>query len=312
MSATLIFPAVTPEAREYAYRERGQGRTVVAASSVRGDENAAFYALWETLPTIHDPRFPAALRELVGRYEIDRLFVPVPSVHVFLRRYLAGHDLPLAIVNESPFEAQAHRHRESLLAAERAMGLERAIAGAASRLSRERIAAVLRTATLIHGESNEIKLAAMMGIFASAPPGDVVEIGALMGRSAAVLRLLAGYYDVGPVVTVDPWDGELSVQQDSPELIREMAFAWEPGVVATQFRINMLGLGSRGFAHLPLPSRKAFELYRQGGHLGDADFDGFIPAGRIAVLHIDGNHDYAAVADDWQRWGSRLMPALPT
>lgn len=308
MSATLIFPAVTPEAREYAYRERGHGRAVVAASSVPCDENAAFYSLWEYLPAIHEPRFPSAFRRLVERYGVDRLFVPVPSVHVFLRQYLAEHDLPLAIVNESPFEVEARRYRELLLAADQAMSLERAIAGTASRLSRERIAAMLRAAMLIHGESNESKLAAMMGIFASAPRGDVVEIGALVGRSAAALRLLAGYYAIGPVLTVDPWDGELSIQQDSPELIREMAFAWPPGVVAGQFRVNMLGLGSRDFAHLPLPSREAFEIYRRGGHIGDADFGGFRPEGRIAVLHIDGNHDYASVADDWLRWGSCLMP----
>ena len=170
------------------------------------------------------------------------------------------------------------------------------------------IAGILRQARVIYGESNEEKITAMMGIFASAIRGDVVEVGSLMGRTAAVLRLLARRYQTGPVLTVDPWDAGEGVQHDSPAFIQSMTHSWEPGLIANAFRINMLGMGSDDFFHLQLPSMQGFEVYGQRPRLGDDDFTGFTPSGRIAVLHIDANHDYAAVRDDLEKWGQCLVP----
>jgi hypothetical protein len=306
LATTLVFPAVTPGAIDYARKCRREGRRVVGAASVPAD--TAGYDHWGNLPGVNEDDFSAAFIDLVEQQGISHLFVPVPSAWFFLERFIREKNLPLILINESPFTVQACHYAELLQTADRLQPFERVLAQGASRLGREAIAAILRQARLIHGESNEDKLTAMMGIFASAPKGDVVEIGTLMGRTAAVLRLLAETYEIGPVLTVDPWAGEQAVQKDSPVYIQDMAFAWPKNSLPDGFRINMLGMGSRNFAHLRLPSAKAFPLYASGQHLCDADFSGFTPCGRIAVMHIDGNHDYAFVKEDIDLWGTRLAP----
>jgi hypothetical protein len=305
-SATLVFPAVTPEALEYAGQCHREGRVVIGAASVPAQTTG--YDHWAHLPGVSEGTFPAAFLDLVQQQGIRHIFAPVPSVWFFLERFIRERNLPVALINESPFAAQARQYSELLQTADRLQPFERALAQGASRLSREAIASMLRQARLIHGESNDDKLAAMMGIFASAPKGDVVEIGTLMGRTAAVLRLLAEVYEIGPVLTVDPWVGAEAVQSDSPAFIQDMAFVWPPNCLADGFRINMLGLGNKNFAHLRLTSTDAFPVYATAQDLSDTDFPGFTPCGRIAVIHIDGNHDFAAVKQDIDLWGTRLAP----
>ena len=306
LATTLIFPAVTPEAIDYAGKCRREGRRVVGAASVTADTTG--YDHWVSLPGIGEDSFSTAFIDLIGQEGISHLFAPVASVWLFLERFIRERNLPLILVNESPFTAQARQYAELLRTADRLQPFERALAQGASRLGREAIASILRQARLIYGESNEDKLTALMGIFASAPKGDVVEIGSLMGRTAAVLRLLAETYEIGPVLTVDPWAGDAAVQKDSPEYIQDMAFVWPKNSLPDGFRINMLGMGNRNFAHLRLPSAQAFPLYASGQHFSDADFPGFTPCGRISVIHIDANHDYAAVKEDIDLWGTLLAP----
>lgn len=306
LAATLVFPAVTPEAMEHARQCRREGRIVVGAASVPAETTG--YDHWAHLPGVNEANFSAAFIELVQQQNIRHIFAPVPSVWFFLERFIRERNLPLTLINESPFAAQARQYSELLRTADRLQPFERVLAQGSSRLSRAAIASILRQARLIHGESNEDKLAAMMGIFASAPKGDVIEIGTLMGRTAAVLRLLAETYEIGPVLTVDPWSGKEAVQKDSPAFIQDMAFVWPQNCLPDGFRINMLGMGNQNFAHLRLPSASAFPHYVSGQHLSDADFTGFAPCGRIAVIHVDGNHDYAAVKEDVELWGTRLAP----
>ena len=78
------------------------------------------------------------------------------------------------------------------------------------------VAAVLRQAMAIYGESYETKMAAMMAAFADTPPGDVIEIGTLSGRSAAVLLLMARRHKTGSVLAIDPWNTTESRQTRSP------------------------------------------------------------------------------------------------
>lgn len=303
---TLVFPAVTPEALEYARQCRLEGKVVVGAASVAAPTTG--YDHWANLPSVNEDSFPEAFIGLVQQQGIHQIFAPIPSVWFYLERFIRERGLPLTLINESPFVGQSRHYSELLQVADRLQPFERVLAQGASKLSREAIASILRQARLIHGESNEDKLTAMMGVFASAPKGDVVEIGTLMGRTAAVLRLLAGTYEIGPVLTVDPWSEAEAVQGDSPGFIQDMAYVWPQNCLPDGFRINMLGLGNKNFAHLRLPSAAAFPVYTSGQHLSDADFPGFTPCGRIAVIHIDANHDFAAVKEDIDLWGSRLAP----
>lgn len=303
---TLVFPAVTPEAREYCRRAIAEGRSVVAAASVETDRS--FCDRWEYLPSVNDSGFPGAFAEVVCRHGIGSVFVPVASAHVFLERFIAERMPQLRIVNPSPFKEQTARVRELLDKADRLLPLERSIAEGRSLLSRELLAAILRQAMMIHGESCEEKIVAMMGMGARVPKGDLVEVGSLMGRTAAVMKLLADAYELGPLLTVDPWDQAFAVQSESPEFVQQMAYAWPPGVLSAGFTVNLLGCGVRNHAHLRLPSTAACADYVSRHVLPGI---GGLPvrfSGRIALLHIDANHDYDQVLNDWNLWGARLLP----
>lgn len=305
-SSILVFPAVTPEAREYCRRAVAEGRSVVAAASVETDRS--FCGTWEYLPSVNESGFPDAFAEVVHRHDVDAVFIPVASAHFFLQRFIAERMPQVRIINPSPFEEQAARVRDLVDRADRLLPFERNIAEGRSRLSREAVAGILRQAMSIHGESGEEKIVAMMGVFSRTPKGDVVEVGSLMGRTAAVLKLLADAYDVGPLLTVDPWDETGAVQHESPAFVQQMAFAWQPGVLPAGFTVNLLGLGIKNHAHLRLSSMAGYAEYNTNCVLPGI---GGLPvtfSGKIAVLHIDGNHDYDQVFNDWNHWGARLAP----
>ena len=308
MGCVLIFPAVTPEAAAYHRQLERAGRRTVAAASVAFDE--VDYGQCEFLPSVNAPEFEQMFLDLLARENITEIFAPVASVHTFLGTFLPQRTSGVMLVNESPIAEQTNHYHEMLAVAQKLEPFEKLLAAGESKLSLHAIAGILRQARVIYGESSEEKITAMMGICASAIKGDVVEVGSLMGRTAAVLRLLSRRYGIGPVLTVDPWDSVagVQVQHDSPEFIQAMTHTWEPGLIAQAFRINMLGMGNEDFFHLQLPSVQGFEVYQQGSKLGDEDFSGFTPSGRIAVLHIDGNHDLAAVSEDIEKWTSRLVP----
>jgi hypothetical protein len=163
-------------------------------------------------------------------------------------------------------------------------------------------------ATEIYGESNEEKLAAMMGIFASAPAGDVVEIGSLMGRTAFVLLYLARRHRIGPLLTVDPWRSVNAVQRDSPGSIQALVEEWDFEALRAGFFVNMAPFMAADHAHLRMPSEQAFPVYAEGEPLQAPNSVRVSYSGRIAVLHIDGNHDYEAVRKDCDLWLDRLAP----
>lgn len=306
MGTTLIFPAVTPEAAAYFRQLAKEGRIAIAAASVVFEEDK--YGKCTFLPSVNSPEFGPAFLGLLQNENITEIFSPVASVHVFLSEFLSKRKLPVRLVNDSPISVQVAHYHDILDCAQKLEPFEKLLANGKSRLSRHAIAAILRQSQMIYGESNEEKIAAMMGIFATAIKGDVVEIGSLMGRTAAVLRLLAQRYATGSVLTVDPWDAAEGVQHDSPEFIQSMSCSWEPGLIAQGFRVNMLGMGGQDFFHLCLPSLEACDVYAQRPLFEDSDFSGFRPSGRISVLHIDANHDFDAVKSDLEKWGSFLVP----
>jgi len=155
----------------------------------------------------------------------------------------------------------------------------------------------------ISGESNEHKIAVIMAIFSSTPKGDIIEIGSQVGKSAAVLAWLARRYQIGNVLAIDPWQLEAATQHDSPRTVRvDMADEWESKTLPQDFVINMLPVGLGSFNYLRLESAKGFEIFWKNPMVESQAFGRVDYQGKIAVIHIDGNHDYAMVKQDCELW----------
>lgn len=305
--ATLVFPAVDQMALEYLRAARSRGERVVCAASVASDEIAAEFGL-HRLPLIYDDDFAACFLPLVQQESISRLFCPVASVHHFMRRFIASQHLALELIGESPIRQQVDQHRQLMARAQRLLPFVQLCANGASALSLFEVAGVLRQGALIYGESNDDKLAATMGVLASAPAGDVVEIGSLMGRSAFVLLYLAWRYRIGPLLTVDPWQTDSAIQHESPDEFQSLVDEWDFGVLSEGFMVNMVPMRADDHAHLRMPAAEGFKRYASGAAITSM-YGYCVPfSGKIAAIHIDGNHDYASVQQDCALWLDRILP----
>ncbi len=116
---------------------------------------------------------------------------------------------------------------------------------------------------------------------------DAVEIGVYRGRSllpvAAMLKLVGG----GKVIGIDPWSAEEAMQHDeheAGEAVREFAAThpWEETYQRVVQAIEILELGGH------------CELRRLGS---EAAAPG-VPERSVGLVHIDGNHERAAVERD--------------
>lgn len=308
MSATLVFPAVNQAAIAYLTAAKYRGELTVCAASVANDDVAEEWGGLLRLPSIYDDSFAAEFLLLLTNYSVGRMLCPVASVHDFMRRFIATHQLDLELIGQSPIRQQVEQHRQLMVRANRLQQLVALCADGTPSLSVLEIAGVLRQASLTYGESNDDKLAALMGVFSNAPKGDVVEIGSLMGRSAFVLLHLAGRFKTGSVLTVDPWMSGNAVQHDSPQSFQALVDDWDFEVLAEGFHVNMVPFSAERHAHLRMASNDAFEVYSSNEPITCLTGVRVAYTQKIAVIHIDGNHDYAHVSRDCELWLSLLVP----
>jgi hypothetical protein len=305
---TLVFPAVNQVAAEYLRDARRRGEPVIFAASVASDEITAEWGQPYRLPSIYENDFTQQFMTLVKEQSVVRLFSPVASVHDFMRRFISTYRLDIELIGQSPIRQQVEQHRQLMMHAQRLLPLVKLCADGEPTLSEVEVAGVLRQAALIYGESNDDKLAAMMGVLASAPPGDVIEIGSLMGRSAFVLLYLAWRYRIGPVLTIDPWQPDTAIQRESPEEFQALVNEWDFEVLSEGFMVNMIPLRTDDHAHLRLTSEQAFNLYTKGDPLPSLMGRPVAYFGKIAAIHIDGNHDYNCAKRDCELWLGRMLP----
>jgi hypothetical protein len=313
-STTLVFPASTPEAWSLIAEARQNGEAVLPAASLEVGEVTRRFGELVLLPFIHEadfgPRFLALLRER----NIHRIVCPVAVVHRFVSRFLQAQQIEgVRLVGESPIGRQVRLVGDWVAQGHAVAPFVAACAAGRPHADPLASAALLRHAAAIYGESDSDKLAAMVGIFASAPAGDVVEIGALMGRTAFLLLALARRHAIGPVLVVDPWSAEHALQKDSPLALQELDSEWGDHARLVQgFLLNLLplagGPANADFNYLQLPSHRGHGIYSQEGTVTSPAFGRSQYAGRIAVLHIDGNHDADAVRQDCDLWLPHLVP----
>tara|TARA_R110002167_G_scaffold18451_29_gene69121 strand:+ start:2599 stop:3666 length:1068 start_codon:yes stop_codon:yes gene_type:complete len=304
----LVFPSALEAAATFA-REAGQwGRRVVGASSLEVDPNATAFDAWARLPFIGAPDFFEALEALVEREQITELFTPhAPTFH--LLEPLLPDRLPgLKLLGPGPFRRQMDRVTKSLDEGRAGLAKASDYGGSPSSLPVEFLAGLLAQVETIHGECARDKVLAICGVMPSAPKGDIVEIGALFGKSSYVLNRVGTYCGVGATLCVDPWNLGLSVQTDAPVHIQDASGGWDWDVVYAGFLVSMLACTTGGFNYLRMTSEDAHGQYVRDRTVTSRAFGATSLAGAISVLHLDGNHDEAAVAQDFALWGPLVVP----
>ena len=299
----LVFP-VTPELDLGALEMlAGPGVALVLASSVPQQLDGVAV---HRLPSIHEADFEPRFLELIERFHVSRINSPVASVFAHVRKLIERRRLRVTIVGGSPQEKAIAAHRALAARARRLFAHSRAISDAVGAEHLGRLHALLMLTRQIYGETNQDKLSAMFAAMASTVPGDVVEIGALAGRSAVALGYLANLFRVGPVLAVDPWSPASAIQYDSPALIQELPDAWNLDDVFDLFlsNLNLLPPGTANY--IRATSIAASERYRAGVSIETPQFGRVAYAGEISLLHIDGNHDLDAVLTDCKLWVPRI------
>jgi hypothetical protein len=304
----LVFPSSLEAAGAFAREAARWGRRVVGASSLDIDPNAGLFDVWARLPFIGDPAFFDALQALVAREGVTALFTPhAPTFHL-LERELPRRLPSLELIGPGPFKRQMDRVTEALAAARIARAKVEAYGERASPLPAAFLAGLLGQAETIHGECTQDKILAICGTVPFAPAGDLVEIGSLFGKSSYVLNRVGAYCGIGATLCVDPWNLGLSVQKDAPTHIQEASGGWDWDVVYSGFQIAMLGCATSPFNYLRMTSALARQTYGQSRVVTTDAFGATPIAGAISVLHLDGNHDEAAVAEDFELWGPLVLP----
>lgn len=272
---TMIFPYDGPEAEAYAL-----------AAEERGEEVLRIYP--DMLPSIHSNLFPNAFETMGAYFQATHIFCPAASVHHFMRGLIAEHCFPIKLIGSSPIQRAMQDHRKLMRRAGELQPL--------AKIPVVELAGILKIAMNIYGESSDEKLAAMIGVFDDAPMfGHVVEIGCLAGRTAYVLGRMSEIHCQTSLITIDPWSADAGVQHDSPQLLTELTNEWDWDTLAEMFAVNTASLNYELHTHIRMPS-------------GDAADDVGLPELDISVLHIDGNHDYAAAKSDCERFASRILP----
>ena len=305
--AVLVFPAGMPEGLAFRDRAKASGLRVVGASSLDRDPAEGVYDTWERLPFVNEPGFDDALGEVVRRHAVTTVHAPHYVVWKHLTERL-GQIAPGARLTTGQLPQDNERAYRSLR--ERVASLKTpcfwpALPGKL-RLTTLQQTGLMRMVDSIPGMCGEEKMVAVMEAMRHAPAGDVVEIGSWWGRSAAMFVWLARHYGVGKVLCVDPWRNDAMVQGDA---MLDAACAEQDTELALRiFQINLTPYVQQDLNYIRARSRDGHAQYGPGVTIDTEAFGATTYEGRIALLHIDGNHSEPEVAADTELWTPHVVP----
>ena len=150
------------------------------------------------------------------------------------------------------------------------------------------VAEIVRDVSLdFGGGSSEAKALVFADLIVRFGVEDAIEIGVYRGRSLLPIAAMLQAQGAGRVIGIDPWSSAAALQDDTHEVgpaVNEWARShpWEETYTEVVSRIERLGLK----AHC--------ELRRMTSEAAA----GRIPDNSVDLVHIDGNHDRAAVELD--------------
>lgn len=297
----LIFPANSTDSVLYAQELRQTGIPFCGASLDPEDPfiQDAFERV-RFLPHLTAPDFWPALEALIETEGIQELVTPLRVVYEQCRRRLSTQ-MRLRCVPTQQVETLLTFVQQQTQAWWASGLLETwPLPWQTALPEPQALQAMLFQALRIPGQSQSAKLLTLTGVLASAPRGDVVEVGVFWGRSLCMLGLLARHCQCGSILGIDFWPAEGYVQGqaelDQSSALHHLDQAYQGACLALWPLL-------RGQLSLwRCDSQTAAARYAQREIPVHPLFGAFQSSGEIAVLHLDGNHAAAAVAADLEAW----------
>ena len=309
--SVLIFPGGMPRSLEYLENSLRDGRSVIGASSLVHDVSREKYPAWLFLPFVTDPGFGEALKQAISQAGIGGIYSPNPVIWDYLNRSLKELAPGVALVNASPVSEELSGYRTALGQARNWLDSPLQLASnvaAKPVMPAMEMAALFRHADIIPGMCDHEKFRVLCEIARRSPAGDIVEIGSWWGKSAFILARLARCYGIGKLLCVDPWSNAHLVQNDGTSMVDKVSAQVDAGEALAIFEMNLLPYNANHVNYLRMPSTDGARHYQSRGDVTTASFGTTRYDGRIAILHIDGNHSYAAAKADIAAW-SGFVPA---
>jgi hypothetical protein len=292
-------PAVRDSARRFGLR-------AIGASSQQNDPAAESYDQWAFAPHVSAPDFAEQLNRVIDDHGVTDMHVTHYALWFHIQQTMPDLSRRVRLsLGRTNFDIE--REYDALVQrAER--GFSASALGAARHppLNKVYAAGFLRAAFSIPGESYEDKLLALIEIARRAPNGDIVEIGSLFGRTAALFAMLANHYGLGAVLCIDPWSKDEIRQGEDRLHTASLAYDWASW--RRIFEINVAPFAKGRLNYIQATSEGGAQRYGpeaaiETDALGRTQYEG-----AIAILHIDGNHDYAAVRLDADLWTPHVKP----
>jgi len=313
----LIFPLDIDEADTFIRVARALGLATVGASSAMTSPGDRMVDAFIRLPFITDPAFDQAFQDALAQHAVTTVHAPHQGVWRYLDTLLKTQPerFRFTLCRPDPFSATQQRYApheawaRSMSSGSPLAGLTAPEAGRPP-LSAARYAALHRQFLGIPGDSDVGKLHALCDIVRVLPPGDLLEVGCLYGRSAFALGYLASRYRLGSVICVDPWNtAELTDQgADAAVINAELA---NPDIDSeTIFRVFLGAVAAlENVGYIRKTSEKAIGDYAAAirrGELHSPELGSVPIGGRLSLLHIDANHRYDHVRRDVELWSPYL------
>jgi hypothetical protein len=295
-----------PRSLEYLQKCLRDGQSVIGASSLEYDVSRDKYPQWLYLPYITHSDFDSALKQAITDFNIAGVYSPNIVVWNYLNRILKEIAPSIALVNTSPVNAElagyrtAQSHAHALIKNPLPLSVKEI---AKPSISEIELSALFRHADLIPGMCDHEKLCMLCEIARYSPCGDIVEIGSWWGKSAFILARLAHCYDIGNLLCVDPWSNEHLVQHDEKGLVDSGSAQVDAEEALMVFEMNLLPYNFNHINYLRMPSVEGAKHYSQHKNATTVSFGSTSYSSHIAILHIDGNHSYAAAKADIVSWG---------
>ncbi|HSH97729.1 MAG: class I SAM-dependent methyltransferase [Methylophilaceae bacterium] len=306
----LIFPGGMP--RSVAYLNKlnvnEDSREVIGASSLAYDPAREYYASWVWLPYVTDPAFDEALQRLITEFNIGEIYTPNHVVWGYLEQHLGRLAKGVLLANTSPVDEVLGGYRAALKKAESfaekplALSIKPATHPMPSIIE---LAGLCRYTDLIPGMCDDEKFHVLLEIARHSVKGDIVEIGSWWGKSAFILAWLAPHFQIGNLLCVDPWSNAHLIQNET--IVDSCSAQVDADEAFNVFRIGILPFNAKHINYLRMASEDGARSYSDDRVVRSEYFGETRYAGKISILHIDGNHAYEAVKADIDSWGGFVV-----